>query len=613
LAGVAEPGVVQHDPAASVTGRSQRRHEERLRRSRAWRHVALVVLVLSPALLLLVMGWRYKWIGDDGFINLRVVQQIGAGNGPVFNRGERVEAGTSPAWIALLAAADFLTPVRLEWLAVTLGLALAVTGVVLATLATLHLLPHPRRGPPLPLGALAFVALPATWTYATAGLEGGLSFAWIGASWFALTRAASSAPDEESRPDRPRLALVIIGLGPLVRPDFALVALPFLVAVLLVRRDGGWPARVRALGWALLVPVVAEILRAGYYGLLVPNTALAKEASQSYWSQGWRYLTDFTSTYLLVIPLLALAAATVVLVATAHGTDRRRIGVVVGAAATAGLALTCYWVRIGGDWMHARVLLPALLCLLLPTMVVSIRNWSWTVALVVVGWALVCATTMRPSAAGTHGIIDPRWSPAHLADGKQIVTLDDYRALTPADDSYWTRIRRFADAGGTGLLLFQPGTKLEPLPIVHQPSGAPKVIVRGLPIGLVSFAAGPDVYIADGYGLADPVGSHFELDHRGRPGHEKFGPSVWTIARFAKPGVELPLVYEAFFDPPHQVSTAKLDAARAALACADVRDLLEATRDDLTPTRFLENLFGSPRRTTFRLSGDPLKARDEVC
>ena len=45
-------------------------------------------------------------VGDDGFINLRVVSQIKAGNGPVFNAGERVEAATSPeaslAWALTL-------------------------------------------------------------------------------------------------------------------------------------------------------------------------------------------------------------------------------------------------------------------------------------------------------------------------------------------------------------------------------------------------------------------------------------------------------------------------------------------------------------------------------
>jgi arabinofuranosyltransferase len=45
--------------------------------------------------MLAIGGWAYHHMNDDGFINLRVVSQIKAGNGPVFNAGERVEAATA--------------------------------------------------------------------------------------------------------------------------------------------------------------------------------------------------------------------------------------------------------------------------------------------------------------------------------------------------------------------------------------------------------------------------------------------------------------------------------------------------------------------------------------
>jgi len=52
-------------------------------------------------------GWRQRWIADDGLIEARVVRQILAGHGPVFNPGERVEANTSALWTWLLAAATW--------------------------------------------------------------------------------------------------------------------------------------------------------------------------------------------------------------------------------------------------------------------------------------------------------------------------------------------------------------------------------------------------------------------------------------------------------------------------------------------------------------------------
>ncbi len=69
-----------------------------------------------------------------------------------------------------------------------LGLLLSVAGLLLAELGACVLLRHRRvRGPFLPAGALVVSALPPFWTYATAGLETGLSLPWIGGSFLALT------------------------------------------------------------------------------------------------------------------------------------------------------------------------------------------------------------------------------------------------------------------------------------------------------------------------------------------------------------------------------------------------------------------------------------------
>ena len=71
--------------------------------------IVLGLTVLAFALLVL----QRRWISDDGLIFLRTVRQILAGNGPVFNVGERVEANTSTLWtvvllgLALVPAAGF--------------------------------------------------------------------------------------------------------------------------------------------------------------------------------------------------------------------------------------------------------------------------------------------------------------------------------------------------------------------------------------------------------------------------------------------------------------------------------------------------------------------------
>ena len=83
------------------------------------------------AVLLLAAGWSRRWVCEDAFICFRVVDNLLAGHGPVFNVGERGEAFTNPLWVALLAA--WTAPFgRIEWGSVILGLAGTVTGLVLA-------------------------------------------------------------------------------------------------------------------------------------------------------------------------------------------------------------------------------------------------------------------------------------------------------------------------------------------------------------------------------------------------------------------------------------------------------------------------------------------------
>ncbi len=566
-------------------------------------------MLLAPTVVLIVMAWHYRWVGDDGFINYRVVQQIRAGNGPVFNRGERVEAGTSPLWILMLALADFLTPLRLEWLAVYLGIAGAASGVALATFGTFRLRSPRDRGLLLPLGALAFVAIPAAWTYATGGLEGGLSLAWIGGSWFCLTRDGP-ALRLDKRPDHWFVA-VLIGLGPIIRPDLAIVSLGFFVALLCINRAGGLVARFRAVGFGVAIPLAFEIFRMGYYGLLVPNTALAKEASLTYFSQGWRYLADFNDAYWLVLPVGMLLVLSVCAVTDAPGRLRSATGVLTLAALSVGFVLALYWVRVGGDWMHARVLLPALFCLLLPTMTVRVSNWQVFFAAGVMVWAVWCGFSLREPVKERHGIVDPRVSPLALAKGHQIVTIDDYRELEHA--TIWARLDKMAASGQSGILLYRPGTGLDPLPLARTDDRRSGLVYRSLQIGMVAYGTGPDVYIADAYGLADPVGSHLRYAKRGRPGHEKLVPSAWVVGRFGKRGTPLPEIYEGFLTPPTQLSARDVNAARAALRCGDLRDMLAAANDALTPGRFLENIFDAPRLTTFRVDEHPVSAERSEC
>src|SRR5690606_19370427 len=107
---------------------------------------------------------------------------------------------------------------------------------------------------------------------------------------------------------------------------------------------------------------------------LVPNTALAKAGSRSRWHVGWAYLRDLVQPYWLVLPLAALLLAVLVpLAVRAAAAGRRRIVAALVVLPAGGLLDGLYIVRVGGDYMHGRLLLPALFALLVPVAAVPLH------------------------------------------------------------------------------------------------------------------------------------------------------------------------------------------------------------------------------------------------
>src|SRR5439155_12743836 len=95
------------------------------------------VAIAAPVAALAVLGWARRWAADDAYIDFRVIDNLLHGLGPVFNAGERVEAYTSPLWVAILAAVHGLLGFNLPWTAVAIGLALTVAGLACGALGAL--------------------------------------------------------------------------------------------------------------------------------------------------------------------------------------------------------------------------------------------------------------------------------------------------------------------------------------------------------------------------------------------------------------------------------------------------------------------------------------------
>ncbi|RBY80035.1 hypothetical protein DQ239_02785 [Blastococcus sp. TF02-09] len=563
------------------------------------------VLYAAVVLAVLVAGWARRWTSDDAFITFRVVENLLAGNGPVFSAGERTEVATSPAWLAVLTLAEAVVPGdAVAWSSVVLGIAGTATGVLFAMLGARRLFAGSGARLSVPLGVVVFLALPPTWDFTTSGLETGMSFAWLGTSFWALVRWLQTG---QRRAGRPVWLYVLLGLGPLVRPDLALIA-AILLLWLTVAAEGRWWRRGLGLVAAGVVPVACQVFRMGFYGLLVPNTAVAKESARPLWGRGAGYLADLVGPYLLWLPGLLLVATLVALLPTLSW--RAVEWSLVATVWLAAVAHALYVVRVGGDFMHGRLLMPSLFLLLCPLATVPltrVRFRAGAVLLAATGvWAVVAAATLRVDYAdgvSADGIADERGFYAALAGVAHPVTIEDHGGAGVA--GYVDRVNRLA-ADGADLVVLQvtpvrPDTPLD----VLAPSAGRLVFSVGN-AGFYGYASDLDVVVVDGLGLADAVNSHLEPGPPGRPGHEKVYPVWYLLARHGSPALAARQV-EGLPDPD------LVAASRAALACGDLAELVEATTAPLTLERFTDNLLGARERTSLRVPVDPFAAERRFC
>jgi len=545
-------------------------------------------LVVAGVVVTAVLGWQQRWIADDGLIVLRTVRNLLAGNGPVFNAGERVEVNTSTVWTAVITVAGLVPGVRLDWAAVGVGLACAAAGVGLGMDAARRLHVPAEGAVLLPLGAAVLLAVKPMRDFLTSGLETGLVTLWLGGSWWLLVRLVRQGRGAW-------VAAVVLGLGPLVRPDLGLFAVLGLALVVAVARPG-W-LRLLALGAAGgAIPIAYEIFRAGYYGLLVPSAALAKEASRARWDQGLVYLHDTVATYWLWVPLGCVLLALGALVGRGRGgwTDRWSTLAVTLLPLVAAGAMALYVTRVGGDFMHGRMLLPAITSALLPVLVVPAIRATAVPALGVAVWFGFAVTGLGVSYADranhVEGILDERefWSAA--ADSAHPVSAQDFIQSTPL-------VRRsvpaVAWATGPSLMLIEVRPGLDRWRAYPARADVDHVTISFLNLGMMGAAQPLDVRVVDGIGLANPLARHATPLYGGRIGHDKDLPLAWFIADEVRRFVPVPA-------PRGEV----LDARRA-LQCPAVAEMLDSVRGPLTSERFWDNLTGAAERTGFRYSRLP--------
>ncbi len=591
-------------------------------------------------------AWARRWIADDGLIVLRTVRNLMAGNGPVFNAGDRVETNTSAAWTYVIWFFSWLTHARLEYVSLFTALTLSLLAVLIGMIGAARLWGDAATQLLLPAGAVVYIAVPPARDFATSGLENCLVIFWLSVLWYLLLRW--------SQAERPRLATFFglvfwAGLCWVVRPEMTIVGGLTLVVVFLAPMPA---TRVRPIVMraaivvlAGVVPVGYQIWRMGYYGLLFPNTAVAKEAGGAKWGQGFKYLWDLVGPYWLWAPLLVLLVVSVLLLRSRRSEfDADRMVRVVGddspgtAAAVSrwdrlrriqprlrtpravvalmlfcDLLLIIFELRVGGDFMHGRMLLPQLFILTLPVAVIPVwrfdaagrsvlyRNWALAlpvVWVVLMGWALFAANTTGNKAGynvSADGIVDERIYYVLNSGHDHPVLAKDYLD--------YPRMRAMVDTIDNtpdgGLLLNSPSYMmwwLVPPPLPIPPNGAGHTVFF-LNLGMTSMNVPLNVRVVDQEGLAYPLGAHTDRLTDGRIGHDKDIYSDWVVADTGMVARH-PWI-------PYYMDDKWIEQARTAESCPATQALLASERGPLTFSRFRHNVRQSLAFSEYRIDRVP--------
>ena len=447
-----------------------------------WSVRDIAVPAVCGLLVLVLFAWhvgRYYFLGDDCFISFRYAQNLIAGNGLVYNAGERVEGYTNFLWVMMMAGAMRLG-LAPELVSNVLGIASGV--VILAALVRLGARSSGWGDPLVWIAPLCLSVNRTFCAWSTSGLETQF-FAML-----VLLAVLRFCSERQRGVKRPVVSSLLFAAATLTRPDgalyFGVAACFFAFEVVVLRRRRFVPLAVWLVPYVVIVGAHVA-WRYSYYGFVVPNTFYVK-VSGLWWEQAGTWLGLFVGEYhlLLLCPLLVLAFVC----------NRNYLTLLSGGLLAAHAA---YMVYIGGDRFEFRFMttaLPYLYWLLQEGVRGLVRWWkgrdlsrqAGLAGGVVLGALLIGATYLPNSAEPIRGRDNygigrieyfKRYATRRKKQGDFLRTLVKEGYLTGDE---WLAV------GGAGALPYY--------------SGFPTIDFRGL----------NDVHIA-----------HQEIEQRGWVGHEK--------------------------------------------------------------------------------------------
>ena len=419
----------------------------------------LAIALATAALLAIAV--RLAWLGDDAFITLRSVENLVRGNGLRWNAADRVHVFTHPLWMLLLAAGRWVSG-ECYFTTIAIGLALTTAAVVI-------MLRRAGSAAAVTLAAVLMVTARAFPEYATSGLETPLVFLLLAV----FTGCVATARE----PNRRCAGVVLVAaLLAMTRLDLVLLVAP---AALAAMRGVPWGTAVGRgvlsasplLGWLVFAwlyfgspfPVTAH---AKAFGVGIPAAELAAQGCYFL----WHCIVDD--------PVLAATTGVGLLLGLCARTTRW--------LALGGVLYLGYVVKVGGDFMEGRFLLPPFV-LVLAILIPQLQRLRTLAAAALAGVAVALAAA--------HGI--PAWLQSPATEAAPVVTHEGARGIGDERAVYYWRFGLLA-RGRTIPVFGELHAQVRP-----EGGERPWLLLNGA-VGVPGFQAGKLGHIVDAI-LCDPL------------------------------------------------------------------------------------------------------------
>jgi hypothetical protein len=443
------------------------------------------------------------WVAEDAYISFRYTMNLLDGNGFVFNAGERVEGSTNPYWILFLSLLA-ITGLPLHQTAIVTGFFLSISAI------GLWIRYQMKTGAYFFWGVLVLISHEGIRDFSTSGLEFSLTF-------FLVTLLLVST--FQTKLEKPFLIGTIVSLLYHTRPEMGLLIPLFYFFRLWESRKWEWNWIFRYGSAILLFAISYHIFRFFYFGDIFPNTFYAKSGSASRYIDGWNYLMHFLwySKFSIISSISILGLIYILNRKNLINFNQTDSYIKFPFRETIlALFVGHYIIRVGGDFMAFRLLLPYFVILLfaidsfsnqlLAKTPLIERKETIRFIFFILAFILVFEKTNYPLV-----------SPKGIVNERKAYTKGYY-------DSYselFTKIKYPWFETGVQFRKLQACLDINPFIITNSVTEA-KCNKSGFGLGYFSYAAGPNVSVIDELGLTDrEVAKYGHKQLQGKVGHER--------------------------------------------------------------------------------------------